>query len=287
MHRTPTLNALSYRFALCTDDVRLGRHVDALFAGLRDRDGDVADHWYSLHARSEGTVGVSRDGEVLVRAADAADAVSWVVWHVNRSAAEAGDGHLLLHAGALDAGARAVVLPGVSGSGKSTLCAALAQAGFDYLSDELVALDLATDQVLPYPKPITVKAGSFEALARVGLRRGDGGPGDVGWGGEEWQLAVGAGTGLRVGRACPPGFVIVPRYVKGAVTSLSDLSDTEAFFALAANAVNLRSRAARGTDALGRAVARCRCMALTYSDLDEACRLVSGLVGHLAVGRAG
>ena len=37
MYRTPTLNALSYRFALCTDDARLGRHVDALFAGLRER----------------------------------------------------------------------------------------------------------------------------------------------------------------------------------------------------------------------------------------------------------
>ena len=98
---------------------------------------------------------------------------------------------------------------------------------------------------------------------------------------------MGGGTGLRVGRSCPLGFVVVPRYVEGAVTSLSGLSDTEAFFALAANAVNLRAHAARSTDALGRAVARCRCMALTFSDLDEACRLVGGLVGHLAVGRAG
>jgi hypothetical protein len=282
VHRTPTLNALSYRFALRTDDVRLGRYLDSLFAGLRDHDGGVAEHWYSLHGRSGATVDVSRDGEVLVRAVGPADAVSWVVWHVNRSAVEAGDGHLLLHAGALEVDGWAVVLPGVSGSGKSTLCAGLAQAGFDYLSDELVALDLTTDRVLPYPKPITVKAGSFEALARIGLR-----PGDGAWRGEEWQLAVGDGTGLRVGRTCRPCFVIVPRYVRGAVTSLSELSETEAFFALAANAVNLRSRAARGTDALGRAVARCRCVALTFSDLDEACRLVSGLVGHLAVGRAG
>ena len=288
MHRTSTLNALSYRFALCTDNARLGRHLDALFAGLRDHDGGVADHWYSLATKADDTVDVTRDGAMLARGVSAADAVGWVVWHVNRSAAEAGDQHLLLHAGALEADGRAVVLPGVSGSGKSTLCAGLAQAGLAYLSDELVALDLSTDQVLPYPKPVTVKAGSFEALADVGLRpNGDGDPDAGRWLGEEWQLAVGDGTGLRVGRSCPPGFVVVPRYVEGAVTSLSGLSDTEAFFALAANAVNLRAHAARSTDALGRAVARCRCMALTFSDLDEACRLVGGLVGHLAVGRAG
>jgi hypothetical protein len=288
VHRTPALNALSYRFALCANDARLGRHVDALFAGLRDHDGGVADHWYSLETKADGTVDVTRDGAVLAVGLGAADAVGWVVWHVNRSAAEAGDEHLLLHAGALEADGRAVVLPGVSGSGKSTLCAGLARAGLAYLSDELVAFDLTTDQVLPYAKPVTVKAGSFEALSDLGLRpNGEGHPDDTLWPGEEWQLPVGDGTGLRVGRSCPLGFVIVPRYVEGAVTSLSGLSDTEAFFALAANAVNLRAHAARSTDALGRAVARCRCMALTFSDLDEACRLVGGLVGHLAVGRAG
>ena len=288
MYRTSTLNALSYRFALSTDDARLGRHVDSLFAGLCDHDGGAADHWYSLHTGTEGAVDVTRDGDMLVRGVSAGDAVGWVVWHVNRSAVEAGEEHLLLHAGALEADGRAVVLPGVSGSGKSTLCAALAQAGLAYLSDELVAIDLTTDQVLPYAKPITVKSGSFEALADVGLPRiwaGD--PDDAPWPGEECQLAVGEGTGLRVGRTCPLGFVIVPRYAEGAVTSLSELSDTEAFFALAANAVNLRTHATRSTDALGRAVARARCMALTFSDLDEAYGLVGGLVGHLAVGRAG
>jgi hypothetical protein len=290
VHRTPTLNALSYRFALWTDDARLGRHVDALFAGLRDHDGRDADHWYSLVTKAKGIVDVTRDGQVLVRGVSATDAVGWVVWHVNRSAVEAGDEHLVLHAGGVEADGRAVVLPGVSGSGKSTLCAALVQSGLAYLSDELVALDLATDQVLPYPKPITVKAGSVDALAEVGLRPRcdpDPGPDDVLPSAEEWQLAVGGGTGLRVGRTCPLGFVIVPRYVEGAVTSLSELSDTEAFFALAANAVNVRAHTAQSTNALGRVVARCRSAALTFSDLDEACRLVCGLVGHLAVGRAG
>jgi hypothetical protein len=287
VHRTPTLNALAYRFALRTDDVRLGRHVDALFAGLRDGGGDP-DHWYSLETKANGTVEVTRDGEMLVRGACAADAVGWVVWHVNRSAVEAGDEHLVLHAGAVEADGRAVVLPGVSGSGKSTLCAGLVQSGLAYLSDELVALDLATDQVLPYPKPITVKAGSVEALAEMGLRQDcDRDPDDVLPSAEEWQLAVGGGTGLRVGRTCPLGFVIVPNYVEGAVTSLSELSDTEAFFALAANAVNVRAHTAQSTNALGRVVARCCCAALTFSDLGEACRLVGGLVGDLAVGRAG
>ena len=95
--------------------------------------------------------------------------------------------------------------PGASGSGKSTLTAGLARAGLGYLTDELAALDLASGQLLPYPKPITVKPGSFAVAARDGP-----GPGPESrsrrraparWAGEEWQVAVGGDTGRRVGTA--------------------------------------------------------------------------------------
>ena len=45
-----------------------------------------------------------------------------------------------------------VVVLGVSGQGKSTVTAALVQRGFRYLSDEVVAVDVATREVRPYPK---------------------------------------------------------------------------------------------------------------------------------------
>ena len=36
VHRTPNLSALSYRFAVRTDDVSVGGQVDEVLAGLRD-----------------------------------------------------------------------------------------------------------------------------------------------------------------------------------------------------------------------------------------------------------
>ena len=44
--------------------------------------------------------------------------------------------------GASQAATQSVLVPGASGSGKSTLAAGRARAGFAYLSDELVALEL-------------------------------------------------------------------------------------------------------------------------------------------------
>ncbi len=261
MHRTLSLHGLSYRFAVRCDDERLGRHVDALLAGLLapERAAPV-DHWYTLTvATGRCTVDVTRDGEPLALDQCPGDALEWLVWDVNRSAAEASGHHLLFHAGALDADGIGVLLPGASGSGKSTLVAGLARAGLGYLTDELAALDLTQGELLPYAKPITVKAGSFAVLADMDpLRDGVPGPGP----GEEWQVPVGADTGRRLGRPCAPGLVIVPRYVAGAATRVTPLSDTEAFFYLALHAVNLLPHGAAGGVAVGRLAAQCSSYAL-------------------------
>jgi HprK-related kinase A len=286
VHRTPNLSALSYRFAVRTDDVSVGGQVDEVLAGLRDHlDAAYVEHWYSLTAvDADGdTVDVARDGEILAQAQQSGDALGWVVWDVNRAAAEAGADHLLFHSGAVEADGTGVLLPGASGSGKSTLTAGLVRAGLGYLTDELAALDLASGRLLPYPKPITVKPGSFAVLADIGP---DGrlAPGSRPWAGQEWQVAVGEGTGRAIGTPCEPGFVIVPHYDAGAETTLTPLSDTQAFFALAVNAVNLVAHGSAGTRALGRLAHGCQCFSLAFSDLDEACRLVLELVAAEATG---
>jgi hypothetical protein len=294
-YRTPNLCALSYGFAVRSNDERLGRRADALMAGLRAQDQAApVEHLYTLTAAAAAGgsgVDVTRDDEPLALNQSPGDALGWIVWDVNRSAAEVSGAHLLFHAGALHAGGTGVLVPGASGSGKSTLVAGLARSGLGYLTDELAALDRAHGQLLPYAKPITLKPGSFAVLPDLDPDAGRG-PGAPRWTGAEWQVAVGADTGLRVGGACAPGYVIVPRYVAGAPTRLTPLSQTEAFLSLALHAVNLLPHGAGGSAALGRLAAQCACYALTMSDLDEACALVLGLVREAAppalqgVGRA-
>ena len=283
-HCTSNLRALSYRFAVCSDDPELGHHLDAVLAGLREP-GIVspaeppAEHRYSLTSSSvaAGRVDVRRDGVDIVWAVRSGDAVGAVVWDVNRCAAEASVQHLLFHAGALDASGTGILVPGASGSGKSTLVAGLAHAGLGYLTDELAALDLSSDELHPYAKPITIKRGSFDrvpvppALRETHPRGGR-------WPAEEWQVPVGTGTWRSIGRSCTPRLVIVPCFDPGASTTVTHLSDTEAFLYLALNAVNLLPHGALGMAALGRLASRCTCVALTMSDLDAACALVLELI---------
>jgi hypothetical protein len=242
--------------------------------------GELTPHRYVLTASPDrpGAVDVRRDGELVEPGLAPGDAVGWLVWDINRLAAELSGEHLLFHSGGLEASGAGILVPGASGSGKSTLTAGLVRAGLGYLSDELVALEFEAagsgpGRLLPYPKPITVKPGSFGVLADMApaVLEGDGDG--------EWLVPVGDGTGRRVGDPCEPGYVIAPRYDPSAQTALVALSETEAFFTLALHAVNLLPHGPAGTEALGRLAAECACYALAFSDLDAACALVLGLVG--------
>jgi hypothetical protein len=282
-HCTPLLGALSYRFAVWCDDRALGRHIEALLSALRDfREEEVVasgePHRYTLTSVDSGTFDLARDGELVRAGLTCADSIGWLVWDVNRAAAQTSGQHLLFHAGGLEATGRGVLVPGPSGSGKSTLTAGLARAGLAYLSDELVAFELATGRLLPYPKPITLKAGSFAALPEL-ARLADDDFGSRSPASREWQVPVGASTALAVGTPCEVVFVVVPRYDPGGATALCPLTETEAFFTLALNAVNLIPHQTAGTEALGQLAARCECFRLSFSDLEEACRLVVDLVG--------
>ncbi len=61
-----------------------------------------------------------------------------------------------VHAGVVSRDGCVVAIPGKSGAGKSTLVAACVAAGWDYVSDEALAFDDDTMQVVAYPKPIWI-----------------------------------------------------------------------------------------------------------------------------------
>jgi len=70
----------------------------------------------------------------------------------------------IIHGGALSREGKALLLPGTSGSGKSTLGAFLMSRGFDYLSDDMIAIT-REGRIAVWPIPISLKSGSWEYLA--------------------------------------------------------------------------------------------------------------------------
>jgi hypothetical protein len=83
-----------------------------------------------------------------------------------------------LHAGAAARAGRALLLPGPSGSGKSTLALALADAGWDFMADDMVFMDRDL-QVRAFPDEVDLSPRSaswFPALGELGGTPPDGWP---------------------------------------------------------------------------------------------------------------
>jgi len=94
-----------------------------------------------------------------------------VLMELNRSASETANGRLVLHAGAVEREGVVVVVAGDNDRGKTTLTARLVQWGFNYLSDEVVAVDAENLVALPYPKPLSVDANTLGLLGLGGAEQ--------------------------------------------------------------------------------------------------------------------
>jgi hypothetical protein len=81
------------------------------------------------------------------------------------AALEASRDACALHAAALGAGGRCLLLPGRSGAGKSTLAAGLAHAGFEFLGDDTTVVTNGVPAIRPLPLPIALKTGSWMMLS--------------------------------------------------------------------------------------------------------------------------
>src|SRR5262249_27698654 len=91
-------------------------------------------------------------------------ALPFLEWGVNWCVSSNAHPVLLLHAGVVERGGRALILPAASGTGKSTLCAGLIHRGWRLLSDEMVLLRPEDGRLVPCPRPVGLKGPSIDLL---------------------------------------------------------------------------------------------------------------------------
>ena len=124
-----------------------------------------ADHRLSIvSGGAAGRFRIVLDGRFISRVDHSEAAVAHALHHLDELAVDGSAAALLFHAGAVERDGRVVVVLGVSGQGKSTVTAALVQRGFHYLSDEVVAVDVATREVRPYPKALDLQPEALDLL---------------------------------------------------------------------------------------------------------------------------
>jgi hypothetical protein len=185
-----------------------------------------------------------------------------------------GSDHLVLHSAGVTSNGIGVLLPAASRSGKSTLAAALVRAGFDYLSDEAVGVGRSSVRLKPYPKPISLRPGSwglFPGLIEHTSSESSG---------RESPALVPASS-IRpdaVGGACQPSVIVLPSYAPDAQANLEALHRAEALMELTTHTVRFDEQPREALDLLADVVRRCECYRLTYSSLEEAVKCTHGVM---------
>jgi HprK-related kinase A len=153
----------------------------------------------------------------------------------------------------------------------------LCARGWRLLTDETALLSCRDGLMRANPRPVSLKNESIGVIAKFApelwlSRIFHGTPkGDVAY------VQTSAEAVARAAEPVEPSLVVRPIYKAGAATNLRRLDKMEAFRLLTECAVNYSSLLQTGFDAMVGLVSRCAHFELTYSDLEEAIRLIGDL----------
>jgi Glycosyl transferase family 2 len=169
---------------------------------------------------------------------------------------------LVLHAGAVASDDKGILIAGPTGAGKSSLVAWFVANGFDYLSDEVVALTDGETGIVGLPRALVAKKGADARIAEMAAFR------------DAPSISTGAATIIRPpqvteggSRRC--GLLIFPRFEAGARLGIQSMSAAQAGLLLLEcnlNARNLPDGGFAATAALARSVPA---VSLIYGDFKQ------------------
>lgn len=171
---------------------------------------------------------------------------------------------LAIHSGALSINGRGVLLPGQSGSGKSTFSAWLLSRGWNYLTDELVFLDLVEKTIDPLTRPLSLKSGSIPIIKDMVPC-----PSDAVIEGPAGMMVPHRLFSSNFSRKRPPlALVLFPQYEENAQTRVTKMSGALGCARLLECYVNARNLEDHGIDRLAALVRTTPVYHLTYSSFD-------------------
>lgn len=163
-----------------------------------------------------------------------------------------GDGHPL---GSVAPG---VLIAGQSGAGKSTLVAEAVAAGWQYATDEMVAVDLESGIARGLGKPLTFKTGTWK------LHEGVLGPCPTS--GSRWAVRASRLGNVHPTGVADVGLIVFPTFEAGAELDTKYVHPASAVLRLLSDSLDMQRCGRAGFRALMNLVSDARAVEITHSD---------------------
>lgn len=183
---------------------------------------------------------------------------------------------LIFHSAAVAAHGKGLILCGQGGSGKSSLTAWLVASGFQYLTDEVIALPVDGGEMRGFCRSIILKRGSefiwrhwlADEQARGFLHFTDG---------SAWIIP----TLLNPNAICHsavPSLILFPKYIPASPLNVQRLTQADALFRLLQCLVNARNFSDGGMSVASRLAKQVPAYSLTYSNIESAVEWIQQIV---------
>lgn len=279
-YQSPPYRALGHSFRLRSDDVDVGEYIEAVFSEFRC--AGPADTTYSLMDRRphrKAAYALFADDVRVGLSRTRSRALATLLWHVNQEVVRRTDSrYVQWHASAAVRQGVCVVMPAPMESGKTTTVAGLLRRGYQYLTDETVAVNAETLLVEPFPKALSVDRGSWAVLPELepGLRLVD----------DQWQVPPRSIRPDAVAAPARPRLIVTPAFRRGAMTELRPLRRAEALVLVAQSTFRFTEAPRRNLEVSARVLESCDCFELTIGDLPTAVARIDELVDAVVAARS-
>jgi hypothetical protein len=222
---------------------------------------------YQVRAEGEAVFSVSRD-DVMLQSNMKLEQVLFLLMQDGLTKLNgAASADLVFHSAALAYENRGLLLCGKSGSGKSTLTASLIAEGFQYLTDEVIALPAEGNEVRGFCRSLVLKSGSAfiwknltpHADAEQVFKMNDG---------SAWvPSTLFNPSAVRV--SVEPQVVLFPTYSKEAEFKAERLTPANTLFHLMQCLVNARNFPDHGLERTKQLAQKSLAYRVMYSDLEQ------------------
>jgi hypothetical protein len=274
---TENFRALGYTFSIRCQDAVLADYLDEVFKPFIATDTpEIRYEFGSIIDSGRKNYLLFSNGKMLDNHRRPSVPFSTLLWHINRGVVRSSQDRLLLHASGVAQGGIALLFPAAMESGKTTLAAGLLRRGFEYITDEIIAIRPDDAVVERFPRALSVDEGSWAVLADLHPQL----PPELAlYVGDQWQIPpLSVPGGMVADRLTVPRFVISPQYQAGGSTRLIGIGRAEAVSLMAKHSFNLSRHGQAGLAALAAVARSSRCYRLEVASLEVACDLISSLV---------
>ena len=201
-------------------------------------------------------------------------------WGLNWCVTQHCHQYLIIHSAVVEKNGQVIIMPGAPGSGKSTLCAALvAVGGWRLLSDELALIGLDNGLVSSNSRPVSLKNRSIDIIQnfapamRFTPRVNNTLKGTVA------HMRVPQENTFDCELEGKPAYIIFPKFIEDITTSITKVSNGNAFIRMAENSFNYNVLRERGFNSLSQLMKQVECFDYHYSgNLNEALETFDKLV---------